>query len=221
MPALPKFAGFSRACAAACLASDGLTVPVQQDMAGGHEVVCYVLIISGNIVQVALLVCHDLIHQASVTFNIKILNIYVKRFEDLFKFFGVFFCQNWYHTTHIQYTWSLVSPLVRGCQIQQEHLHRAATVSLPLVDYLCAECKMVTVIGFKLDFDEPYLSGRKNGNFSVSVQILLRFQPPPSVKGISYTDPCLGLGCHGVCMDHNEFIAAAHWEPATKVRLTS
>lgn len=90
MPALPKFAGFSRACAAACLASDGLTVPVQQDMAGGHEVVCYVLIISGNIVQVALLVCHDLIHQASVTFNIKILNIYVKRFEDLCKFFFFF-----------------------------------------------------------------------------------------------------------------------------------
>lgn len=89
MPALPKFAGFSRACAAACLASDGLAVPVQQDMAGGHEVVCYVLIISGRIVLVALLVCHDLTHQASVTFNIKILNIYVKHFEDLCKFFFV------------------------------------------------------------------------------------------------------------------------------------
>lgn len=29
MPALPKFAGFSRACAAVCLARDRLTVPVQ------------------------------------------------------------------------------------------------------------------------------------------------------------------------------------------------
>lgn len=41
--------------------------------------VLYVLIKSGRILLVALLVCHDLIHQASVTFKIKIPNnIYVK-----------------------------------------------------------------------------------------------------------------------------------------------